>query len=166
MQTQANNEGSTLKIDTLVIISKKEISIFEVVQEELMFLRRFNSELKETVDLSLELKKLLMEDLNAINHLNRTLENKPRLDYLHQQINSCDSTINLYQPQFTENTNAINDILANTYYAETDQLQYYETTYFIKGQVNQKILKDTVITYIRDGMESIVSFTNVLYVDE
>ena len=166
LQAQANNEGSTLKVDTLVIISKKEISILEVVQEELMFLKRFNSELKETVDLSLELKKLLMEDLNAINHLNPTLENKPRLDYLHQQINSCDSTINLYQPQLTENTNAINDILANTYYAETDQLQYNEITYFIKGQVDQKILSDTVIVYIRNGMESIVSFTNVLYVEE
>ena len=166
LQAQASNEGSRLRIDTLVVISKKAISTFDVVQEELMFLRRFNSELKETVDLNLQLKELLLEDLNEINHLNPTLENKPRLDYIYEQIHSCDSTINLYQPQLTENTNEINSILANTELAETDQLQYKEITYFIRGQVDQKILSDTVIVYMRNGMESIYSLTNVLYVGE
>ena len=166
LHAQASNEGSTLMIDTLVVVSNKAISTFDVVQEELMFLRRFNSDLKETVNLNLQLKELLLEDLNEINHLNPTIENKSRLDYLYKQINSCDSTINLYQPQLTENTNEINSILANTEFAETDQLQYKEITYFIKGQVDQKILNDTVVVYIRNGMESIYSLTNVLYVGE
>ena len=166
LHAQASNEGSTLMIDTLVVVSNKAISTFDVVQEELMFLRRFNSDLKETVNLNLQLKELLLEDLNEINHLNPTIENKSRLDYLYKQINSCDSTINLYQPQLTENTNEINSILANTEFAETDQLLYKEITYFIKGQVDQKILNDTVVVYIRNGMESIYSLTNVLYVGE
>lgn len=96
LHAQASNEGSTLRIDTLVVVSNKAISTFDVVQEELMFLRRFNSDLKETVNLNLQLKELLLEDLNEINHLNPTIENKSRLDYLYKQINSCDSTINLY----------------------------------------------------------------------
>ena len=107
-----------------------------------------------------------MEDLNEINHLNLTIENKSRLDYLYKQINSCDSTINLYQPQLTKNTIKISSILTNTEFAETDQLQYKEISYFIKGQVDQKILNDTVVIYIRNGMESIYSLTNVLYVGE
>lgn len=166
LHAQASNEGSTLRIDTLVVVSNKAISTFDVVQEELMFLRRFNSDLKETVNLNLQLKELLLEDLNEINHLNLTIENKSRLDYLYKQINSCDSTINLYQPQLTKNTNEISSILTNTEFAETDQLQYKEISYFIKGQVDQKILNDTVVIYIRNGMESIYSLTNVLYVGE
>ena len=166
LHAQASNEGSMLRIDTLVVVSNKAISTFDVVQEELMFLRRFNSDLKETVNLNLQLKELLLEDLNEINHLNLTIENKSRLDYLYKQINSCDSTINLYQPQLTKNTNEISSILTNTEFAETDQLQYKEITYFIKGQVDQKILNDTVVIYIRNGMESIYSLTNVLYVGE
>ena len=166
LHAQASNEGSTLRIDTLVVVSNKAISTFDVVQEELMFLRRFNSDLKETVNLNLQLKELLLEDLNEINHLNPTIENKSRLDYLYKQINSCDSTINLYQPQLTKNTNEISSILKNTEFAETDQLNYKEITYFIKGQVDQKILNDTVVIYIRNGMESIYSLTNVLFVGE
>lgn len=166
LHAQASNEGSTLRIDTLVVVSNKAISTFDVVQEELMFLRRFNSDLKETVNLNLQLKELLLEDLNEINHLNLTIENKSRLDYLYKQINSCDSTINLYQPQLTKNTNEISSILTNTEFAETVQLQYKEISYFIKGQVDQKILNDTVVIYIRNGMESIYSLTNVLYVGE
>lgn len=166
LHAQASNEGSMLRIDTLVVVSNKAISTFDVVQEELMFLRRFNSDLKETVNLNLQLKELLLEDLNEINHLNLTIENKSRLDYLYKQINSCDSTINLYQPQLTKNTNEISSILTNTEFAETDQLQYKEISYFIKGQVDQKILNDTVVIYIRNGMESIYSLTNVLYVGE
>ena len=166
LHAQASNEGSMLRIDTLVVVSNKAISTFDVVQEELMFLRRFNSDLKETVNLNLQLKELLLEDLNEINHLNLTIENKSRLDYLYKQINSCDSTINLYQPQLTKNTNEISSILTNTEFAETDQLQYKEISYFIKGQVDQKTLNDTVVIYIRNGMESIYSLTNVLYVGE
>jgi len=166
LHAQVSNGGSTLRIDTLVVVSNKAISTFDVVQEELMFLRRFNSDLKETVNLNLQLKELLLEDLNEINHLNLTIENKSRLDYLYKQINSCDSTINLYQPQLTKNTNEISSILTNTEFAETDQLNYKEITYFIKGQVDQKILNDTVVIYIRNGMESIYSLTNVLYVGE
>ena len=166
LHAQVSNEGSTLRIDTLVVVSNKAISTFDVVQEELMFLRRFNSDLKETVNLNLQLKELLLEDLNEINHLNLTIENKSRLDYLYKQINSCDSTINLYKPQLTKNTNEISSILTNTEFAETDQLQYKEISYFIKGQVDQKILNDTVVVYIRNGMESIYSLTNVLYVGE
>ncbi|MBT3545722.1 MAG: hypothetical protein HN488_10275 [Saprospiraceae bacterium] len=166
LHAQVSNEGSTLRIDTLVVVSNKAISTFDVVQEELMFLRRFNSDLKETVNLNLQLKELLLEDLNEINHLNLTIENKSRLDYLYKQINSCDSTINLCEPQLTKNTNEISSILTNTEFAETDQLQYKEISYFIKGQVDQKILNDTVVIYIRNGMESIYSLTNVLYVGE
>lgn len=166
LHAQVSNEGSTLRIDTLVVVSNKAISTFDVVQEELMFLRRFNSDLKETVNLNLQLKELLLEDLNEINHLNLTIENKSRLDYLYKQINSCDSTINLCEPQLTKNTNEISSILTNTEFAETDQLQYKEIIYFIKGQVDQKILNDTVVIYIRNGMESIYSLTNVLYVGE
>ena len=54
LHAQASNEGSTLRIDTLVVVSNKAISTFDVVQEELMFLRRFNSDLKETVRFNLK----------------------------------------------------------------------------------------------------------------
>ena len=37
LHAQVSNEGSTLRIDTLVVVSNKAISTFDVVQEELMF---------------------------------------------------------------------------------------------------------------------------------
>jgi len=107
-----------------------------------------------------------LRGLNEINHKYPTPENKPRLDYIYENVNICDSIINSHQPDLDDLTQSINDILADEHSSEYDELEYYKTVYFLKGRVNQKFLNDTVIIYINEDMESTVSFTNVLYTDE
>jgi hypothetical protein len=166
LEEGADTEKKILIVDTLLILSQKEVSIFEVVKEELYFLRRLKSKYKEIIDLSLENKKHHLRGLQEINHLYPTPENKPRLDYIYEHVNRCDSTIKANQPYLDEIEASIQDIVKQDYELEYDEHEYYETHYLLKGKINHKLLNDTVKIYISNDLKTIVSFTNVLYTED
>lgn len=163
LQIQAENSAKNLRIDTLIVISQNAISTIEVMQQELMFLRRFNTNLKETIGLHKELKNLLEEELSELDNMHSVKKSEGGIMDLQRQIYQCDSTINLYQPQLMKNDSDIKNIIANIDLIESDQLLYNETIYYIEGLAGNKVLSDTVVTYISKDRSSVVSFTNVLY---